>query len=98
MPLLDHFHPPLSATRHWESFHASWATGIMATLNRVCYHRAISPKPRSTSVVGSRLTSPLGIGLVIVDIVTGRQANLHDDLMRLLDQPEALPLAAESSL
>src|SRR3954453_16131852 len=34
MPLLDHFHPPLSAIRHWESFHASWATGIMATLNR----------------------------------------------------------------
>src|SRR6476646_10538691 len=34
MPLLDHFHPPLSAIRHWESFHASWATAIMATLNR----------------------------------------------------------------
>jgi hypothetical protein len=34
MPLPDHFHPPLSATRHGESFHASWATGIMASLNR----------------------------------------------------------------
>jgi hypothetical protein len=32
-----------------------------------------------------------GIGLVIVDIVTSRQANLHNDMMRLLghDQPPA---------
>ena len=28
MPLKDHFHPPLSEVRHWESFHARWATGI----------------------------------------------------------------------
>jgi hypothetical protein len=34
MPLLDHFHPPLSLSRHWESFHAAWATEIMRTLNR----------------------------------------------------------------
>src|SRR5437868_15552060 len=34
MPLLDHFHPPLSQLRHWESFHAAWATEIMRTLNR----------------------------------------------------------------
>ncbi|MBV8554585.1 MAG: DUF4058 family protein [Planctomycetaceae bacterium] len=29
-----------------------------------------------------------GVGLVIVDVVTDRQANLHDALVRLLDQPE----------
>src|SRR5947209_19702392 len=34
MPLLDHFHPPLAAERDWESFHASWAGEIMATLNQ----------------------------------------------------------------
>lgn len=28
-----------------------------------------------------------GVGLLVVDIVTGRRANLHDDLMRLLDHP-----------
>ena len=27
MPLLDHFHPPLSTQRHWESFHTTWAGG-----------------------------------------------------------------------
>lgn len=30
-----------------------------------------------------------GIGLVIVDVVTERLANLHDELMRLMEQPEA---------
>jgi hypothetical protein len=34
VPLLDHFHPPLSLSRHRESFHAAWATEIMGTLNR----------------------------------------------------------------
>src|SRR5205807_2426364 len=34
MPLLDHFHPPLSENRHWESFHTSWANEIMAMLNQ----------------------------------------------------------------
>lgn len=34
MPLLDHFHPPLSTERHQEAFHASWADEIMATLNQ----------------------------------------------------------------
>jgi hypothetical protein len=33
MPLLDHFHPPLSQRRHWEAFHASWATIIAMSLN-----------------------------------------------------------------
>src|SRR5262245_43145177 len=32
MPLLDHFHPPLSAERRWESFHANWATKLADAL------------------------------------------------------------------
>jgi hypothetical protein len=31
--LLDHFHPPLSMVRHWESFHARWAAAIADVLN-----------------------------------------------------------------
>ena len=31
--LLDHFHPPLSTIRHWESFHARWAASIADALN-----------------------------------------------------------------
>src|SRR5882672_10559022 len=33
MPLLDHFHPPLSTERHWESFHTTWAGAIADALN-----------------------------------------------------------------
>src|SRR5712671_1310901 len=32
MPLLDHFHPPLSAERRWEAFHSSWATKLADAL------------------------------------------------------------------
>lgn len=34
MPLRDHFHPPLSVERHWESFHAAWIGAIADALNR----------------------------------------------------------------
>jgi hypothetical protein len=33
MPLLDHFHPPLSERRPWHSFHNSWATYLSSQLN-----------------------------------------------------------------
>jgi hypothetical protein len=33
MPLLDHFHPPLSKQRHWDSFHGAWAEAIARHLN-----------------------------------------------------------------
>ena len=35
MPLRDHFHPPLSVDRHWESFHAAWSGSLADALNRV---------------------------------------------------------------
>jgi hypothetical protein len=35
MPLLDHFHPPLFGTRHWESLHAQWAGCIASALNDI---------------------------------------------------------------
>ena len=34
MPLLDHFHPPLSRQRQWESFHSAWAEAIALRLNQ----------------------------------------------------------------
>lgn len=33
MPLLDHFHPPLSEVRHWEGFHSLWTGAIAGQLN-----------------------------------------------------------------
>ena len=169
MPLLDHFHPPLSPQRHWESFHVNWAGAIADALNdrllpegyfaeeharlgaRVevdvatfCGPSATGggngagatstlpnrvwtpPAPAfavpvafadsfevlvtrveggTTLVAAVELVSPAnkdrdahraafaakcasylseGVGLVVIDIVTSRRANLHDDVMRLL--------------
>ncbi len=39
-----------------------------------------------------------GVGLVIVDVVTDRLANLHDTLMRLMDLPEAFLFPAQPSI
>src|SRR5260370_1319294 len=33
MPLLGHFHPPLSQQRHWKSFHARWAAALAHALH-----------------------------------------------------------------
>lgn len=33
MPLLDHFHPPLTPRHSWESFHSAWASAIADVLN-----------------------------------------------------------------
>jgi Protein of unknown function (DUF4058) len=183
MPLLDHFHSPLSDLRHWESFHAAWATEIMRTLNRrvlppgcfaeaqvhiggrveidvATFEQERSPSagavegnsgsvavetwaPPATSLVmpavfpdeievqvfrtsgGAALVAAIelvspgnkdrpetrraftakcasylqqGIGLVIVDVVTERQANLHDELVRLLEQPERFEFPGDSPL
>lgn len=169
MPLLDHFRPPLSDTRHWQSFQARWASAIADELNgqllpagyyaeeqvhvgaRVeidvaTFERGSTseqemrggtatlavaawapPAPDSvmpavfpdvievlvfdsesgpTLVAAVELISPgnkdrpdarrafaarcaaylqQGIGLVIADTVTSRQANLHNDLVRLME-------------
>jgi hypothetical protein len=34
MPLLDHFHPPLSIERPWEGIHSTWASTIATQLNQ----------------------------------------------------------------
>jgi hypothetical protein len=40
MPLLDHFHPPLSdELPSWESFHSCWAVVIMERLNQILPRR-----------------------------------------------------------
>lgn len=155
MPLFDHFSPPLSATRFWQSFHSVWANAIaselnkqlpprylasptvhfgievdVATLDQTPEHPPVSfatwtapppvqsiPLTLSTDVVqvdihdtregpvvvgAIELVSPAnkdrpasraafvskcqsllqdGVGLVIVDIVTERHANMHEELL-----------------
>jgi hypothetical protein len=182
MQLLDHFHPPLSTVRHWESFHARWAAAIADVLNDTIlpseYFAEVQvhvgsrvevdvgtfeyastrrdPMPRAgtatatletrpwtppapalrlpavfpdslevlvfqadsgpTLVAAVELVSPgnkdreahrsafaakcssylqQGIGLMIIDIVTSRQANLHNALVHQLHAGEQFLLPAE---
>lgn len=39
-----------------------------------------------------------GIGLIVVDIVTSRRANLHDEIGQVLGRPDAFALPAQMSL
>jgi hypothetical protein len=178
MPLRDHFRPPLSEVRHWESFHSRWATVIADTLDadllppgyfaevqlqlgnqvevdiaafedqtasQASTHAgntatAVAVAPAAvwsppavdmvlpavfpdrievlvfrseggpTLVAAIELISPRnkdrpqrrrafatkcaaylqqGIGVVVVDVVTSRHANLHNELIRVLDLDEA---------
>jgi hypothetical protein len=40
----------------------------------------------------------LGVGLVVVDVVTERLANLHDELMRLMEKPDSFLFPGQTAL
>jgi hypothetical protein len=167
MPLLDHFRPPLSQERHWESFHTTWAGSIADALNEqlpdgyfaeeqlhpsarveidvATFEQEGGSGQRGTAVAGRKTWTPAapawtipgllaegvellvfqneggprlvgaielvspankdraetrrafaikcasylhaGVGLVIVDVVTSRSANLHNELLGLMQAP-----------
>jgi hypothetical protein len=182
VPLLDHFHPPLSDRRPWESFHTAWASTLADVLNRdvlppgyialeqvhagaaIEIDVATSTDPTSsasangggtatrTPAVWTPATAPLllpavfpptatveiltteggrtlvaaielvspgnkdrgakrrlfaakcatylsrGIGLIVVDVVTSRQGNLHNVLVDLLGLDAAFQMPTDHSL
>lgn len=181
MPLLDHFHSPLSQRRHWDSFHGAWAEAIARQLNdgllpsryvaeaRVALGGQVEidvatfdegpteaaapsgdatvavwapPRPTATAaldfgaldlievqifneaegpqLVGAvELVSPAnknrpshrrmfaikcaaylqqGVGVCVIDVVTVRRANLHAELLKLLQSRAAVPATAASDL
>jgi hypothetical protein len=174
MPLLDHFHPPLSEERHWEGFHSKWANVLVDELNDTLLPAGYFAEPHvhmgayveidaatfegqsaperptrngATAVLPPRtwtppeptlvmpaafpdtfevriinteagprlaaaieLVSPAnkdrpehrrafaikcasylcqGVSLILVDVVTSRAANLHDEIVGLLDESAA---------
>ena len=179
MPLLDHFHPPLSTQRHWESFHTTWAAAIADSLNAdwlpegyfaeehlhpaarieidvATFENASTPQIGGIAVAGARTYAPpaahwtipsvtiegielqvfaseggptlvgaielispgnkdraearrafaikcasylhQGVGLVIVDVVTSRAANLHNELISLVKSTAEFQLPPTTSL
>jgi hypothetical protein len=174
VPLRDHFHPPLSERRPWESFHTTWASALADFLNEEvlppgfialeqvhagaaveidvgayteppagggvgtaaatrtlwkpaaapalmpatfppgCTVEIVATQGGRTLVAAVELVSPgnkdrglkrrlfaakcatylsRGVGLIVVDVVTGRQANLHNDLIDLLGLDAGFRLA-----
>jgi hypothetical protein len=183
MPLRDHFHPPLSERRPWESFQTTWASALAdylteevlppgyialvqihpgaaveidvatygepgapapgggsggaATAARTvwtpvaaplllpavfppgCTVEILSTEGGRTLVAAIELVSPRnkdragkrrlfaakcatylsrGIGLIVMDVVTSRQGNLHNELIDLLGLDAALHLPPDSDL
>jgi len=146
MPLLDHFHPPLSTQRHWESFHTTWAGSIADALNQQWlpegyfaeeqlqppadagnggWHprgleihvfaggdgpapigaiELVSPankdRPATRRAFAAKCASYVhqGVGLLVVDVVTSRGGNLHNELVQLLDQPAEFQQPASAAL
>jgi hypothetical protein len=180
MPLLDHFHPPISQRRTWEGFHGLWAAAIVESLNNglladeyfadmqvhigsqvevdiatleeseakssvdrggavaalapawappatnlilpivfpddieiqvfatatgatlVAAVEMVSPgnkdRPETRRAFAAKCVSYLtrGIGLVVVDIVTNRLANLHNEVIAALGQGEPFLLPAQA--
>jgi hypothetical protein len=172
MPLLDHFHPPVSQRRSWEGFHGLWAAALVEKLNQeilaeeyyadmqvhvgsqvevdiaaleesrkspqntgaaattalaptwappktslilptvfpddievqvfstttgavlVAAIELVSPgnkdRPETRQAFAAKCVSYLtrGIGLIVVDIVTNRLANLHNEIMALFGRGE----------
>ena len=64
MPLLDHFHPPLSKQRHWDSFHGAWTEAIARHLNEELLPARFYAEARVK--MGSR---------VEIDVATHEEAN-----------------------
>jgi hypothetical protein len=54
MPLLDHFHAPVSPRHSWEAFHARWAGALSDELNRILPPRFLAEPlvHTGTSVAG----------------------------------------------
>jgi hypothetical protein len=180
MPLLDHFHPPLSEERHWEGFHSKWANSLVDALNEqllppgyfaephihfgarveidaatfqkqtpdgapvalatapartwappeptlvlpaafpdtfevrvvntdagpilVAAIELVSPgnkdRPEQRRAFALKCASYLvqGVSLIVVDVVTARHANLHDEIVRLLPDANALLFPAKPPL
>jgi Protein of unknown function (DUF4058) len=183
VPLLDHFRPPLSSERRWESFHSSWATrladaltehwlppnyiaeenahfgpsieidvatferevavpgadagGAIATIGPkvwappaadgvlpavfpdtfeirvlstdtgpkvVAAIELISPgnkdRPAERRAFATKCASYLyeGVSVIIVDVVTNRRANLHNEILQFMEVDADLRLPPESNL
>lgn len=166
MPLFDHFQPPMSKARHWDSILARWASAVADRLDQdwlpdgyfaefhvhvggrldvateecqppqswtppppdaripaifpdvvelLVFHAeagrslvaavefvtpANKDRPEARRGFAARCASYLqdGIGLIVIDIVTSRKANLHDELVALMEIRDPATIAHKATL
>jgi hypothetical protein len=80
MPLLDHFHPPVSERRIWEGFHGMWAAALVEKLNR--------------DVLGEEFYADMQVHIgsqLEVDVATFEQSSTASGETATLVQPWAPP-------
>ncbi len=71
---------------------------LVAAIELVSPGNKDRPETRRAFAIKSASYLCQGVSLIMMDIVTERQANLHNEMMRLLGAAEALYLPAEASL
>ena len=79
-------------------FSSSGGPTLVAAIELVSPGNKDRPEARRAFAAKCAAYLQRGIGLVIVDIVTERQANLHDELVTLLGQPETFLFPFDSVL
>jgi hypothetical protein len=88
MPLLDHFHPPLSKQRHWDSFHGAWAEAIARHLNE-----DLLP-PRYVAEARVKIGSRVEIDVAALEEANGRHFAAEDGAIAVWAPPQPTVTAA----
>jgi len=71
---------------------------LVAAIELVSPGNKDRPETRRAFIAKCASYLQLGIGLVVVDVVTERLANLHDELMRFMEQPGTSLFSPETAL
>jgi Protein of unknown function (DUF4058) len=79
-------------------FHMSGGATLVAAIELVSPGNKDRPEARRAFAAKCLSYLQLGIGLVIVDIVSGRLANLHNELIHLMEQPAGYAMPGAPAL
>jgi hypothetical protein len=79
-------------------FESEGGTRLVAAIELVSPGNKDRPGERQAFAVKSASYLCRGISLIVIDIVTSRRANLHNEIMRVLGHGDAFAMSAETSL
>jgi hypothetical protein len=79
-------------------FRRTEGAALVAAIELISPGNKDRPEARRAFVAKCASYLQQGIGLIIVDIVTGRSFNLHDELVHLLEQPTRFEFAEEPAV